>query len=46
MAECNVVIGIYQPADYYETNEEALAKFAKKLSLERKQRMAKMNNCN
>ncbi|KAF3328783.1 patatin-like protein 2 [Carex littledalei] len=46
VAECDVATGIYQTADYYETNEEALAKFAKKLSLERKQRMAKMNNCN
>ena len=43
VAEVDVTTGIYQPADYHETNEEALKKFAKKLSDERKQRMAKMN---
>ncbi|XP_078157214.1 patatin-like protein 2 [Carex rostrata] len=43
VAEVDVTTGIYQAADYNETNEEALKKFAKKLSDERKQRMAKMN---
>jgi hypothetical protein len=43
VAEVDVTTGIYQPADYNETNEEALKKFAKKLSDERKQRMAKMD---
>ncbi|KAF3320785.1 patatin-like protein 2 [Carex littledalei] len=44
VAEVNVATGIYQPADHHETNEEALKKFAKKLSDERKKRMAKITS--
>ncbi|KAJ1699643.1 hypothetical protein LUZ63_008155 [Rhynchospora breviuscula] len=43
VAQVNAETGVYEPVDGKGTNEEALALFAKRLSDERKQRMANMN---
>ncbi|KAJ4753346.1 Patatin [Rhynchospora pubera] len=44
VGQVNVETGVYGPVDGKGTNEEALAKFAKRLSDERKQRIANMKH--
>ncbi|XP_037419298.1 patatin-like protein 1 [Triticum urartu] len=44
VARVNIDTGMYEPVDDEGTNEEALARFAKKLSNERKLRQANLNS--